>query len=135
MSVYASVTGNAAVYDATTKYGPNVALTLVNTAGMTAYESLIGESITTSPTSITFPYGVTHANFVYVRNTGPASLTVTWTPSGGASNPVVTLTSSGVSGTPGGCILFMEPNLTLGVTALSLQAITNTTTCDIVIAG
>jgi hypothetical protein len=135
MSVIANIAGNATVQDSITNYGPNIVLTLLNSANLSAYSYLTGETISTSATPITFPFGVTKVQFAYVRNTGQSSLTVTWTPQGGGSNPVVTLTPSGKPGTPGGAIMFVEPDLTLGISALSLQAITSSTSADIIIAG
>jgi hypothetical protein len=134
MSVQAAIIGTVSVQDTTTNYGPSLLLSLLS-GGLAAYSYLANESITTSPTSITFPFGVTKAQFIFVQNTGPASLTVSWTPQGGSSNPVITLTSSGKPGVAGGAIVYLEPDLTLGVSALSLQSITNTTTANIIIAG
>jgi len=134
MSILANISGNATVQDSTTNFGPNAALALVS-AGLSAYSYLNNEVISTSPNSITFPFGVSKLQFVYIQNTGPTSLTCSWTPQGGASNPVITLTSSGKPGVFGGAIMFLEPDLTLGISALSLQAITSSTTANIVIAG
>lgn len=137
MSVQANITGGFTVQDTSTNYGPLKALAQMQSAGLSAYSYLAAETITTSPTSITFPFGVTKIQALYVRNTGVNSLTVTWTPQGGASNPVITLTAGpqATPGTPGGAIMFMEPDLTLGISALSLQAISGSTFADIIIAG
>ena len=135
MSVAASIIGNAVVQDTTTGYGPSQLFSPATNANLTAYSYLTNEPIPTSPTSITFPFGVTKLQFLFIRNLGTQSLQVTWTPSGGSSNIVTTLTANSVQGQPGGMIVLYEPDLTLGVTALSLQAITAATVAQIIMAG
>jgi hypothetical protein len=84
-------------------------------------------SIPAAPTSIALPVSPTQV--VYVRNThATQTLTVTWTPTGGASNVVVTLQ-------PNSYILFGEVNITSGITALSLQGSGANTTCEYILAG
>lgn len=84
-------------------------------------------SVGTSPVSIALPISPTQV--VYVRNThATQTLTVTWTPNGGASNPVITLQ-------PNGYILFGEPNTTSGITALSLTGSFAGTTCEYILVG
>jgi hypothetical protein len=84
-------------------------------------------NIPASPTSIALPVSPTQV--VYVKNThATQTLTVTWTPTGGASNVVVTLQ-------PGAYILFAESNSTSGITALSLQGSGANTTAEYVLAG
>jgi hypothetical protein len=84
-------------------------------------------NIPNSPTSIALPISPTQ--IVYVHNThATQTLTVTWTPTGGASNAVVTLQ-------PNGYILFGEPNVTSGITTLSLQGSAINTTCEYVLVG
>jgi hypothetical protein len=134
MSVIANISGNATVQDSSTNYGPNIALALAS-AGLSAYSYLLNESISTSPNSITFPFGVTQLQFVFVQNTGQNTLQVTWTPQGGSSNVVLKLTPSGKPGVSGGAIMFLEPDLTLGISALSLTAISAATNATVVIAG
>jgi len=84
-------------------------------------------SIGTSPTSISLP--ISPVQTVYIRNThATQTLTVTWTPNGGASNIVVTLQ-------PNSWIMLSESNLTSGITALSLQASGANTTVEYILAG
>jgi hypothetical protein len=135
MSISASIFGNAVVQDTTTGYGPSQIFSPATNANLIAYSYLTNESIPTSPTSITFPFGVTKLQFLFIRNLGSQSLQVTWTPSGGGSVVVTTLTAGSPQGTPGGMIMLYEPDLTLGVTALSLQAITAGTIAQIIMAG
>jgi len=134
MSVIANITGNATVQDNTTNFGPNIALAL-SSAGLSAYSYLVGESISTSPNVITFPFGVTQLQFVYIQNTGPNTLQVTWVPQGQSSAIVLKLTPSGVPGKAGGAIMFIEPDKTLGISSLTLAAITTATNANVLIAG
>lgn len=135
MSISASIFGNVVVQDTTTGYGPSQTFTPATNANLSAYEYLTNVAIPTSPTSITFPSGVTKLQFVFIRNLGSQSLQVTWTPSGGGSNVVTTLTAATPQGTPGGMIVLFEPDTSLGITALSLQAITAATVAQVIMAG
>lgn len=84
-------------------------------------------SIGTSPVSISLPVATTQV--VYVKNTHPTqTLTVTWTPNGGSSNPVVTLE-------PNGVILFSEPSSGGGITALTLTGSGAGTTAEYLLVG
>ena len=129
MSITASVNGNFSIIDNANNSGPQLVFQFIQNNGLTDYSYLRGYQVPTSPTSISFPFGVTKVQACYIRNVGSVNnLTVTWTPQGGSSNPVVTLT-------PGGMILFLEPDLTLGISALSLQSVTTATNADIIVAG
>lgn len=91
--------------------------------------STVAEAITvsTSPVSISLPISPTQV--VYIRNThATQTLLVTWTPTGGASNPVVTLQ-------PNGYILFGEPNVTSGITALSVTGSAPGTSLEYILVG
>ncbi len=129
MSITASVNGNLSILDTLNNSGPQLVFQFLQNAGMTDYSYLRGYQVPTSPTSISFPFGISLVQVCYIRNVGSVNnVTVTWTPNGGSSNPVITLT-------PNSGILFLEADLTKGISALSLQSITNVTNCDIVIAG
>jgi hypothetical protein len=65
--------------------------------------------------------------FAYVRNLSTtATIIVTWTPTGGASNVVCTLQ-------PGAYIILNESNTTSGITALSLNASQASTPCEYIL--
>ncbi len=115
MSVTVSLTGSI---KATDSVSGTIALSKVLTAlatvstGFTEAQSL---SIGNSATPLTLPGSPT--TFVYIKNLhATQTLTVTWTPNGGASNVVLTLQ-------PGAFIAFGEVVQGLsGITALSVQA-------------
>lgn len=99
------------------------------TLQFTGSVSTVGESISvsTSPVSISLPVSPTQV--VYVKNThATQTLLVTWTPNGGSTNPVVTLQ-------PQGFILFGEPNITSGITALSVTGSGAGTTLEYFVCG
>jgi hypothetical protein len=80
-----------------------------------------------SPTTITLPISPTQV--IYVANLhATQTLTVTWTPNGGSSNVVVTLQ-------PTAMILHVSPNVTSGITALSLQGSGASTNCEFILVG
>lgn len=133
MSIIATVSGGVFLTDSVTGAGPSKPFANVTNIGLSSYSYLAGQSISTSPTSITFPVGISLLQFVYIRNVGVNLLTATWTPNGGGSNVVLALTV-GANGN-GGFITFLEPDLTKGISALSLQATTAATFADIIIAG
>jgi len=129
MAITASVNGNFSILDTLNNTGPQLVFQFIQNNGLTDYSYLRGYQVPTSPTVITFPFGVGQVQALYVRNVGAAnSLNVIWTPQGGGSNPVITLT-------PGGMLLFLEPDLTKGISALSLQSVSTSTNADLVIAG
>ena len=129
MSITASLNGNISIIDSLNNSGPQLVFQFVQNAGLTDYSYLRGYQVPTVPTSIAFPFGFSLAQVAYVRNVGSVNdLIVTWTPQGGSSNPVITLE-------PGGAILFLEPTLVKGISALSLQSVTTATNADIIIAG
>lgn len=84
-------------------------------------------SVPNSPTSVTLPGSP--AKVVFIQNLhATQTLTVTWTPNGGASNPVVTLQ-------PGEFILLGGVSASGGITALSLQGSGAGTTTKLVLAA
>jgi hypothetical protein len=80
-------------------------------------------------TTISLP--ISPVQFLYLKNLHAANVvTVTWTPSGGASNVVVVLQ-------PGSMIMFTEANPVpgSGITALSLQANVGNTPVEFIVGG
>lgn len=102
-------------------------LTALTTPGLTFSEAQ-SLSIPNSPTSISLP--VSPTTFLYIKNLhATQTLTVTWTPNGGASNIVLTLQ-------PGSWIAFGEAVLgTSGITALSVQGSGAATLIEYVLGG
>jgi len=85
--------------------------------------------IGTGPTTISLP--ISPAQFLYIKNLHAANfITVTWTPTGGASNTVLVLQ-------PGSSIIFSEaaPVPSSGITALSLQANVPNTPVEFILGG
>lgn len=84
-------------------------------------------SFGTTPTSVALPISPT--NVVYVKNLSTVNtLTVTWTPTGGASNAVATLE-------PGSVLMLVEAAAGAGITALSFTANASGTLVDYYLAG
>jgi hypothetical protein len=124
MSISATVTLTVSATDGTTsvlsKSSP-VTLTL----NLIDYSSAF--NITTSSTPLILP--VTPVQFVYIKNIGSTNnLQVTWTPTGGASAIIQTLT-------PGSPITFGQFTTGQGVTAISVQAITAATQIEYIIGS
>jgi len=83
--------------------------------------------IGTSPTTIALPGSPT--NFVYIKNlSSSATLTVTWTPNGGASNVVITLE-------PNSFHILDESITGAGITALSVTASVITTPIEYILVS
>jgi hypothetical protein len=86
-----------------------------------------GASVGSSPTAITL--AVSPVQFIYIKNThANQTITVTWTPNGGSSNPVVTLE-------PGSAIILVEATTGAGITALTLTGSGASTTYEFVYSG
>ena len=131
MSITASLNGNVSIIDSLNNSGPQLVFQFIQNSGLTDYSYLRGYQVPTSATPIAFPFGITLVQVAYIRNVGSSTdLVVTWTPvvMGGGSNPVIQLE-------PGAAIIFLEPTLSKGISALSLQSITNPTNVDLIIAG
>lgn len=93
----------------------------------TIFEYSQSQNVGTSPTTLSLPLSPTQ--FLYIKNLSPtATVTVTWTPTGGASNPVLTIQ-------PGGAITYVESNTTSGITALSVTASALLTPIEYVLLG
>lgn len=93
----------------------------------TIFEYSQAQSVGTSPTALSLPLSPTQ--FLYIKNLSTtATVTVTWTPNGGSSNPVVTLQ-------PGACIIYVETNTTSGITALTVTANTASTPIEYILLG
>jgi len=128
LSVTVSLTGSI---KATDSVSGTIALSKVLTALATpgtSFSEASALSIGTSPVVIGLPISPT--TFVYIKNTHiTQTLSVTWTPNGGASNPAITLQ-------PGSWIGFGEVVQALGgITALTLTGSGAATTCEYIIAG
>jgi len=86
-----------------------------------------GVLIPASPTSITLP--IAAVNFVYIKNNHATNtVTVTWTPNGGASAAVQTLE-------PGSALILSQAVTAAGITALSLQASGASTPVEYILVG
>lgn len=115
MSVTASINGNLQLTDnlsGDTSFLKQLILSYTGTVSSFAQSFLLG----TASTTISLPNS--SAQFVYIRNvptTFSSSVTVSWTPNGGTSATVVTLS-------PGASIVLSETDATNGITALSLVA-------------
>lgn len=127
MSITAALTGNITLVDSVVG---NQALiksiaSLIFTGTNSSYAN--SQNIGTSPTTINLPISPT--KFVYIKNLhATQTLTVTWTPNGGSSNPVVTLQ-------PSEALIFVGSNTSGGITALSLTASGASTPVEFVLAG
>lgn len=128
MSVNVSITGSI---KATDSVAGTIALSKVLTAlttPATVFTEASGANVGTSPVSVTLP--VSPTTFVYIKCThATQTLTVTWTPNGGASNQVVVLQ-------PGSYISFGETTQAVsGITALSLTGSGAATSYELILAG
>jgi hypothetical protein len=128
MSVSVSLTGSIKASDSVSG---TIALSKVLTALSTiatSFSEAQSLSIGTSPTSVTLP--ISPCTFAYIKNLhATQTVTVTWTPNGGASNVVLTLQ-------PGAYISFGETVQALsGITALSVQASGASTPIEYVLGG
>jgi hypothetical protein len=93
----------------------------------TIFDYAQGLSLTTSPTALALP--VSPTQFFYMKNLSAANtVIVTWTPNGGASNVVLTLQ-------PGSTIIYVETNITSGITALSVTASASPTLIEYILLG
>ena len=127
MSTTATLTGTITVIDSSS--GTQPFQKQLSNLFFTGNVSEIANSFTvgSSPTSVSLP--VSPCQFVYVKNLAPsATITVTWTPNGGSSNPVATLEPSGV-------IFLINTASGAGITALSLEASLASTPCEYVLLG
>jgi hypothetical protein len=127
MSITAALTGNITLTDSVV--GTQQLIKSIASLIFTGTNSSVAQSqnIGASPTTITLPISPT--KFVYIKNLHAVNtLTVTWTPNGGASNQVVTLQ-------PSEAIIFCGSNTSGGITALSLQASGASTPVEYILAG
>src|SRR5271166_2018705 len=127
MAITLSINGNIQVTDNTTNaIAFTKALTAISTSG-TIYTEAQTVNIGTSPTALTLP--ISPSNFVYIKNLHATNtLTVTWTPTGGASNPVVTLQA-------GASIVMVEPSGASGISALTVTASGANTNIEYILGG
>jgi len=121
MAVQAQLAGVISLTDnlaGSTQMQKSINLSYLGTISEFAQSQQIG----TSPTTIPLPGA--SVQFLYIKNlSANATLTVTWTPNGGAQAQVLPLQ-------PGSLILFLESNSVSGITSLSLQASSAGTPCE-----
>lgn len=127
MSVTLSISGTVQATDSTTGVvalkKALASLTMTGTAFSAAQELEIG----VTPVTISLPKSPT--NFLYLKNlSSTETVTVTWTPLGGASASVQTLQ-------PGGFIAFGQSTVGAGITALSVVASLALTKIEFLIGG
>ena len=126
MSVTASTSGSQTLTDSasgTTPFSKAISGSFAGTASAVGQQVQIG----TTPVSIQLPVSPTH--YVYVKNlSGVATVTVTWTPNGGASATILLLE-------PGSYIQFVEAATGAGITALTLTASAVSTPVEFLLAG
>lgn len=126
MAITTSLKGTVTIVDSsvgTVSYSKNVSITFVGTVGTTGQNVLIGVA------PVTIPLPVSPTQFVYIKNLHASqTVTVTWTPNGGASNVVATIE-------PGSALLLLEAAAGGGITALSLVASGASTPVEYVLVG
>lgn len=125
MSVVAAAQGTVSLTDSVTG---STTLTKVLNSVFTGDLSVFAQSqpIGTSPQGVVCPNNL--AQFLYIKNlSDTATVIVSWTPSGGGSNVVLTLD-------PGAVIIFCESG-TNGISVLSLQASAISTPVEYIIVG
>lgn len=128
MAIQASIAGFIQVTDTVSgTVALQKALSSLSNTNLGAFSEAQPATFGTSPTSVALP--VSPVLFVYLKNThATQTLSVTWTPNGGASNPVITLQ-------PGSAIILLEAAAGAGITALAVTGSLAGTTAEYVIAG
>lgn len=127
MSVISSATGNVTLSD--------------NVSGSTTFSKVLNSVVTgdlssfaqslpvgTSATTLSIPNSL--AQFVYIKNLSSISgttVSITWTPTGGTSQDIITLD-------PGGVMIFAEGGFN-GITAMSLSASAASTPVEFLLVG
>jgi hypothetical protein len=127
MAVSLSINGNITVSDSTSGI---IALQKL-LSGLTTTGTVFSEaqflSIGTSPVAIALP--ISPIQFLYVKNLHATNtVTVTWTPTSGASATIQTLE-------PGSAILFCQNVVGAGITALTVVASGTNTQIEYIIGG
>ncbi len=127
MSVTLSASGTNSVVDSSSgaiAFQKGLSAAFVGTIFSEAQTVTVG----TSPMTLNLP--VSPTQFVYIKNVTSSNnnLTVTWTPLGGASNPVVLLV-------PGSFIQFVETNSGGGITALTVTGSASGTLAEYILGG
>ena len=115
MSILATISGNVQVSDSVSGTSALQKVLASLTTSGNSFGEVQTATIPASPTSQTLPGSP--VNFAYIKNVsvGTQVITVTWTPAGGASNPVVALP-------PGSALLLCETGAGGGITTLSYQS-------------
>lgn len=127
MSQTSSIVGTVQVTDSVTGTVP-LQKNLVGLA-FTGTNAAVVQSQNIGTATVTFTLPVSPVQFLYVKNLhGSQTVTVTWTPTGGASNPVLTLE-------PSAALMFCEPASGGGITAMQVVASGASTPIEYLLAG
>lgn len=127
MSVQIQFKGNVVCQDTVTDSISFSDPVNITSAVGTTFTNTNALTISTTPVAITLP--TSPVLFLYIQNTHLTNtVTVTWTPNGGASNPSITLA-------PGSFIAFSEATATNGITALTVVGSATATTLRYILAG
>lgn len=130
MSIQVQVLGSIQIQDNSVGVGPFVKplanLTVEGSSFIETNQAIIGTSITT----LALP--VSPCQFIYIKNllstSAAGTVSVTWTPNGGSSNPVQTLE-------PGSFLMAGQYSTGAGITALSVSASTASVPIEYILAG
>jgi|SRR5271157_2557431 len=127
MAITATYSGYISIADNTTGVQAlQKVLSSLSTTGIT-FTEMQSFNAGTSPTALTLP--VSPTNFMYIKNLHATNtVAVTWTPTGGASNIVLTLV-------PGAFIGFAEPTGAAGISAITVTASGASTPIEYIFAG
>ena len=127
MSITITPTGYFSITDTTVGTLPFKKVFSVGLTGASAFSETQSGFVGTTPTSQVLPISPTQ--FLYIKNLhATQTLAVTWTPTGGASNIVMTLQ-------PQSAIFFLEAAAGGGITALSLTGSGAATTYEMILGG
>ena len=92
-------------------------------------ETSFGSQVLIGASPVTIPLPVSPTQFLYIKNLSTtATVTATWSPNGGISNPVLVLQ-------PLAGIIFSEPNTVSGITTLTLTASVASTPVEFILLG
>lgn len=127
MSIQIVLSGNIVEQDTVTNaIAASTPVAVTSVVGTTVTRTSV-LTISTTPVSLTLP--VSPIQFLYIRNTHLTNtVSVTWTPTGGASNVIQLLE-------PGSFISFGQAAAGAGVTAVSVTGSGAGTTLEYVLAG
>ncbi len=100
--------------------------TIATTSTCTMVDYSTSFNVTTAPASLILP--LSPLQVVYVKNVGSVNVQVTWTPTGGGSAIVQSLT-------PTSFILFIQNTVGQGVSAVSVVTLSGSSKIEYVIGG